>query len=236
MFFVKKLFKKNLYSELNLMVRYSTNYNFDLIVTIPELNLTKEVTPPVTKGDYGTCRFPRIKTGEYTVIVRGYMNDPNYRGKYSAYLNSIGKFENISKVEVKPFQRNAYRIDLQWDFCEVYFKAWANKRFVSGAEILVQSVNPNPQVTKGEKGTLFYLARGSYVIFVNYRNDHFKGSIQVNDNSVFIADFEQHKIVNERESLLRSINFPYKSENSERIIPVVKRPSLENKNNPVIWR
>lgn len=193
--------KKQVFGDLNIIVNYSTSFNYDMTLTLKELKLTKEITTPNPESKMGTCRFTQIPAGTYTAILSGFMGDPNYCGKnYGHYQNTYGKFQNIFTVNVKPFQRNYHTIDLKWEFIEVTIEVMYQSKLVNGAEVMVKKVNPNFQVTRDDKGTQYSMEKGKYNIVVQYKNVFYADVFEVNQgNTHFIVDLDNKRILSQSE-------------------------------------
>lgn len=179
--------KKRL-GKLQVIVEYTTRYNFSMTVTIRELKLSEPITYEGKSFD--------VPVGTYTVALKGLMSDPGYQGDYhSVYKGVYGSFERQQKIEVREGLVTPCVFELPSELLPVSIHVVSGDVPIVGAEVLIREVDPNFRVSRKNEGTQFFLGPGTYQVVVTSGNVLMKEAIHVTEKDTkFIVDISQQMV------------------------------------------
>jgi hypothetical protein len=194
------LFRSRPKGKLTVRVEYTTAINFSLQIAIPELKITQ----PIALNENASLD---LAPGRYTVVLKGLMGDPSYRGDYSAFSTAYGSFERRQPVEVRAGEETVCVLELPRPALPVTVHVLAHGNPVFGAEVLIREADANFRVTRPPEGARFDLEEGCYPVVVNYRGQLLKDVIQVHEGQTrFVVDLSRQVVLGPAKVVVRYLD------------------------------
>lgn len=182
------MFKAIPTGRLEVHVRYQSKFTYSLELSIVERKIK---TFLALQG--ATYELP---AGTYTLLLKGLLADPIGQSTYhKVFKDAYGSFQRSQKVTVPAGGTATCTFDLPGETYRAVIVVTAKGQPLRGAEVLVQEVDPNFHVTRGEDGAEFYLEPGLYQVVIAYGNSLVKEVIRVEDQEVqFTVDLEREAV------------------------------------------
>lgn len=194
------LFRARPKGKLTVRVEYTTAINFSLQIAIPELKISQAIA-------LNESASLDLAPGRYTVVLKGLLGDPSYRGEYSAFATAYGSFERRQPIEIRAGEETLCILELPRPALPVTVHVLSDGNPVFGAEVLIREADANFRVTRPPEGARFDLEEGSYPVVVNYQGQLLKDVIQVSERQTrFVVDLSRQVVLGPAKVVVRYLD------------------------------